>query len=505
MPDPVEILLADDSEVGRYVIATMLRRAGFVVREVPDGLEAVREATSRPPDLVILDVKMPGLDGLEACRRLKADPGTSFVPVLLLSATFLESADQVEGLETGADAYLTQPVESPVLVASVNSLLRARVAERNERRIATEWQVTFDAIGDAVALVDPDGVVRRCNRAFAGLAGVTPETAAGQRLGQLLPPLSATAILPDPGDRIFEVGDRVLRLHVDELPDAESAAHVVVSLRDITAEAELANERERVFRREQLISSTLQQALVQPRLPTIPGLWLSARYALGETDVAVGGDWFDAIRTPDGVWLAIGDIAGHGVAAAAKAVQLRHNLRLLAEEGYGPAEAMSRLGELMTRGELIETASVTIAAVDASLTAALMVCAGHPPAILIGADGRARVLDEPHGPLLGYPGGRHQAVTVPIAEGDTLVLYTDGLVERRRESIDVGIARLAKVLSECSGTDVVDRTFAALVPDAPADDVSILAAHRLPSHGRAESDSGSTQSAVDASMSEWPS
>src|ERR1700733_5964723 len=74
MPDPVEILLADDSEVGRYVIATMLRRAGFVVREVPDGLEAVREATSRPPDLVILDVKMPGLDGLEACRRLKADP-----------------------------------------------------------------------------------------------------------------------------------------------------------------------------------------------------------------------------------------------------------------------------------------------------------------------------------------------------------------------------------------------------------------------------------------------
>lgn len=87
MADPVDILLADDSDVGRYVIATMLRRAGFSVREVADGLDAVREATLNPPDLAILDVKMPGVGGLEACRRLKEDPATSFVPVLLLSAS----------------------------------------------------------------------------------------------------------------------------------------------------------------------------------------------------------------------------------------------------------------------------------------------------------------------------------------------------------------------------------------------------------------------------------
>jgi len=504
MPDPVEILLADDSDVGRYVIATMLRRAGFVVREVSDGLEAVRQVISQPPDVVILDVKMPGLDGLEACRRLKAERTTGFIPVILLSATFLESADQVEGLDTGADAYLTQPIESPVLVASINSLLRARQAERNERRIAAEWQVTFDAIGDAVALIDADGLVRRCNSAFGALAGVAPDAAIGQRLDWLMPPLSGAPLDPGSEERTVEVGDRVLRLHVDELPDPESSAQVVLSLRDITAEFELTRERERAFRREQLISSTLQQALVQPRLPTIPGLRLSARYAVAERDVAVGGDWFDAIRTAEGVWLAIGDVAGHGVAAAAKAVQFRHHLRLLAEEGYGPAEAVSRLGELLTGGELVETASVSIAAIDASLTEATMVCAGHPPAILINADGRTRVIDESHGPLLGYPGGRHEAVPLSIAAGDTLVLYTDGLVERRHESIDVGIERLARVLSASSGTDVVERTFAALVPVAPADDAAILAAHRLLSD-RVAPDSGSTQSSVDASLSEWPS
>ena len=504
MPEPAEILLADDSDVGRYVVATMLRRAGFVVREVADGLEAVREVTSRPPDLVVLDVKMPGLDGLEACRRIKADHATSLVPVLLLSATFLDPADRVEGLETGADAYLTQPVESPVLVASINSLLRTRLAERNERRIATEWQVTFDAIGDAVALVDSDGLVRRCNSAFGALAGVTHETAVGRRLVQLVPSLSGAAITPDPGDRTIEVAGRVLAVRVDELPDPDSSALFVLSLRDITAETELARERERVFRREQLISSTLQEALVQRPLPTIPGLMLSARYALGDTDVAVGGDWFDAIRTPAGVWLAMGDIAGHGVAAAAKAVQLRYNLRLLAEEGYGPSEAVSRLSQLLTGGELIETASVMIAAINASLTEALIVCAGHPPAILIRADGRPRLIDEPRGPVLGYPDGKYEPLSVPIGERETLVLYTDGLVERRRESIDVGIGRLCDVLSENHGTDVVDRTFAALVPEAPADDAAILAAYRLPLSA-GDDDAASTQSALDASALEWPS
>ncbi len=503
MAEPVDILLADDSDVGRYVIATMLRRAGFSVREVADGADAVREAILQPPDLAVLDVKMPGLGGLEACRRLKADPATSFVPVLLLSATFLDPADRVEGLDIGADAYLTQPVEAPVLIASINSLLRARVAERSERLIATEWRVTFDAIGDAVVLVDSERRVRRCNRAFAALAGVSSDEVAGKQLDELLPALAGAVLAPRSAELTIEVGERVLRLHVDELPDPESAGHAVVSLRDVTAEAELARERERVFRREQLISTTLQQALVQPRLPTIPGLRLSARYALAEADIAVGGDWFDAIRTEHGVWLAIGDMAGHGVAAAAQAVQLRHNLRLLAEEGYGPAEAMSRLGDLLADAELIDTATVTVAAINASLTSALMVCAGHPPAILLGADGGTRLIEEVHGPMLGYPGGRHEAVSIPIAEGDTLVLYTDGLVERRDETIDEGIERLRGVVAGTAGTDVVERAFAALVPRAPADDAAILVAHRLAPEQRSGA-SRSTQSGVSPSVSEWP-
>ena len=110
---------------------------------------------------------MPGLDGFEACRRIKSDERTRHIPVLMLSATFMETEAQVEGLETGADAYLTQPVEAPVLAATIRSLLRARsleaevrlaavgVARRRSTRSATRWRCST-----------PTGVVQRANRAF---------------------------------------------------------------------------------------------------------------------------------------------------------------------------------------------------------------------------------------------------------------------------------------------------------------------------------------------------
>src|SRR4051812_12794185 len=151
MPARPTILLADDDDVGRYVIATMLRRAGFVVNEVADGLQAVEAVSGEPPDLAVLDVKMPGLTGFEACRRIKSDEASRHIPVLLLSATFLETEAQVEGLDTGADAYLTQPVEAPVLAATIRSLLRSRSLETEVRLAASEWRATFDAIGDPVA------------------------------------------------------------------------------------------------------------------------------------------------------------------------------------------------------------------------------------------------------------------------------------------------------------------------------------------------------------------
>lgn len=172
MTEPqVTILHIDDNETNRYVVTRILQNAGFRVIEAATGTEGLESVSEQQPDLVILDVKLPDLGGFEVCRQIKSNPETTFIPVLHLSASFIQSQHKVEGLESGADAYLAQPVEPIELVATVRSLLRIRRAEELALSSAREWQTTFDAIHDSVCLVDQNGKILRCNRAMSQLLG----------------------------------------------------------------------------------------------------------------------------------------------------------------------------------------------------------------------------------------------------------------------------------------------------------------------------------------------
>ena len=115
------ILNVNDSMVARRAVSYMLHRAGFKVIEAGDGTEALQRVKEMP-DLVLVDVLLPDIDGFEVCRRMKDDPMTSLIPVLHLSATYQDDKARAAGLESGADGYLTFPVESVVLVSSVNCL-----------------------------------------------------------------------------------------------------------------------------------------------------------------------------------------------------------------------------------------------------------------------------------------------------------------------------------------------------------------------------------------------
>jgi PAS domain S-box-containing protein/putative nucleotidyltransferase with HDIG domain len=164
------ILNVDDHEASRYAVSRALRQAGFDVMEAANGAETLR-LVKENPDLVILDVNLPDMSGFEVCRRIKADPATSLMPVLMLSATYLDSQSMVTGLDHGADGYLTEPVESLVLIATVKALLRIRQAEVELQVAAREWRATFDAISDAVSLLDLQGNILRCNQAMTDLLG----------------------------------------------------------------------------------------------------------------------------------------------------------------------------------------------------------------------------------------------------------------------------------------------------------------------------------------------
>jgi signal transduction histidine kinase len=126
---PILVLVVDDNETARYGKSRVLRHAGFEVIEAVDGLSSLHLVQERKPRLVVLDIRLPGLDGWEVCRRIKSNPQTQNVLVLQMSATFVSGDDTVRSLEGGADGCLTEPCDPTVLLASVRALLRAREAE----------------------------------------------------------------------------------------------------------------------------------------------------------------------------------------------------------------------------------------------------------------------------------------------------------------------------------------------------------------------------------------
>src|SRR5262245_25081221 len=130
MNDTARILVVDDEDAGRFVKGQTLRRAGYQVIEASTGHEALALAAKEQPHLVVLDVNLPDISGLEVCRRLRtANPGLPGVQILQISNTAITPADQVRGLQHGADVYLTEPIEASVLIATVQALLRVRRAE----------------------------------------------------------------------------------------------------------------------------------------------------------------------------------------------------------------------------------------------------------------------------------------------------------------------------------------------------------------------------------------
>ena len=204
------ILVVDDNEAGRYAVGRVLRQAGFELSEAGTGGEALQRVAEEHPDLVLLDVRLPDINGVEVCHRIKSSPETSSTLVLQTSASAADSGVRVTALERGADGYLPSPVEPSLVVATVRSLLRIRTAEQALQHAAVEWQSTFDAIRDGVAVLDARGIVQRSNAALPGLLGRERREIEGRSLDELIP--------PSPGDPFLVGGlDSLCRTNVERV------------------------------------------------------------------------------------------------------------------------------------------------------------------------------------------------------------------------------------------------------------------------------------------------
>ncbi|HEU4885068.1 MAG TPA: response regulator [Longimicrobium sp.] len=173
------VLNVDDYEAGRYATSRVLRQAGFEVVDAATGEEALRLVRSEEPDLVLLDVNLPDLDGFEVCRRIKTAPETSTIPVLYLSAAYRTPEHRVQGLDLGADGYLTQPVEPRELVATVNALLRAREVEAAVRESEERFRSLVAATSAIVWTASPEGEFVTEQPAWTAFTGQAADSSLG--------------------------------------------------------------------------------------------------------------------------------------------------------------------------------------------------------------------------------------------------------------------------------------------------------------------------------------
>jgi signal transduction histidine kinase len=183
-PQKGRVLVIDDQETTRYVFRRILTNGGYEVQEAMTGTDGLTKAV-QIPDVIIADVNLPDMLGYDLVRRLKSNPSTSSIPVLQISASFISDESKVQALEGGADSYLIQPVEPTVLLAQIQALMRMRKAEALSHLSSWQWQTTFDALSDGLAMADSDGILVRANRAFLHLLNLTPSETEGRLLAEI--------------------------------------------------------------------------------------------------------------------------------------------------------------------------------------------------------------------------------------------------------------------------------------------------------------------------------
>ncbi|MET7391272.1 SpoIIE family protein phosphatase [Streptomyces sp. NPDC005529] len=347
----------------------------------------------------------------------------------------------------------------------------------------------LDRVPALVALVHgPDHRVAYVNDAYTAAFGARPVAAPAR---EALPELDELGLLPLLDQVLRSAKSRTVKSRkvstgrsytftctpVEGSPEGHGGG-VLIFATDVTDHAEAA-ERLRASERDQRETAvTLQRSLLPQELEEPDDLRIAAIYLPGGTEAAVGGDWYDVITLGGGrTALVIGDVMGRGVRAAAVMGQLRTAVRAYARLDLPPHEILQLLDGLATEIDANQIATCVYAIHDPNEGRLVYASAGHLPILVRNEDGTTHRADEPTGPPLGTGGWLHASGSVPLAPGSTAVLYTDGLVERRDEDLDEGIASLERALAGATGTPqvVCDRLVrAAGVTAEHDDDVAVL-------------------------------
>ncbi|SEH00024.1 Serine phosphatase RsbU, regulator of sigma subunit [Nonomuraea solani] len=520
MTEPGIVLVVDDTPTKRYILSSWLRRAGHEVIEAGGGEEALQTLTAHHVDLIVLDVRLPDIPGYEVCERIKADPATSAIPVIQVSANAISVRERAEGLERGADAYLAEPIEPAEFAATVEAMLRyyrARWrAELMAERLAGLADVTlrmneaesFDALlsvaveGSAKVLgrfcgtlaLLPDGRTRRF-RARPGEVATAHNAAPGllDRLGRLVEREAARThvftldaedwrgLLPDVQIEGSSTGvlcrtknaRAPIYLGVEARPALD--ADEVNLLRQLGQQLALAVDALRAYTEEHAIALTLQRSLLPTRIPEVPGLRVALRYQPAVDNIEVGGDFYEVLPIGDRVLVAIGDVEGHSLHAATVMAELRHAMRASFIMQMDLSASLDLLNRMMRRYHPRMTATLCLMLIDPATGEVEVGNAGHIPPLFAGPGSAYHSLGNL---LLGALPEDYQVDRLKLPPGGTMLLFTDGLVEDRHISLDDRLEH-ARRLAETVEDDLeefAERMLGAF--GAREDDVALVVVRR---------------------------
>ncbi|MFE0253359.1 SpoIIE family protein phosphatase [Streptomyces sp. NPDC059010] len=554
------VMVVDDVSANRYAMGAVLRRAGHDVVPVASAGEALIELDVRLragalPDVALVDVGLPDMNGFELCRRVKSRPSTAALPVVHFSAKALETGDRCRGLDAGADAYLTVPAEPSEIEAVVRAAVRGsrrrtaaealvlRLALLSEATVAVQTARCLGELAAASAtgaarltgtpavvfVIGPDGeahhgssrsrlalpdasaheaaarLITRIAKGWGGRTGVhstvvpaplwpagffrpgvqedaslvlasaqegraqvciaTPASAASLRGAGLrryaAPPRGATSD-DEPADD---------RRHHTALPIAALPAERLAQATALAAEPLLMYEAERD------IALTLQHSfLPQPhRLPDLPGIDLVVRYVPASRHTEIGGDFYAALRTEDGVLTAVGDVVGHSLEAATVMVEMRHALRAHCVEESDPAVLAERLDRMLQHYHPDVTATVCLALVEPGTGRVRIANAGHIPPLIVREKGEAEYVPV-CGPLLGLDLDRPEPTELVLDREDRLLMVTDGLIETRGIDLAASMEQLRAAAADApNGLDALCDTLLGCFGHHREDDIAMLA------------------------------
>ena len=506
---PLKVLVVDDTETNRMILTVFLRRLGHNVVLAEDGAQAVAAFEREAPDLVLMDVMMPVMDGYEATRRIKALAGEHWVPVLFVSALDNEES-LVAGLDAGGDDYLPKPVNYVVLDAKLRATTRTLLMQRSLDEERQRAAAISDNLVDGVIVIDDSGLMLSVNPAVEKMFGYAPGEMIGQNLSLLMPEIhrsqhdgyrahdvgGGAPRIPGIGQR--EVSGRrrngevfLLDIGVSEMCVAGRRQFVGL-LHDVTERA--ASERLQRESAQRLQDYHDAQQSITALAQTILSRQMQ-RAGLNDASVSYwvaaaenfSGDIVAATRDREGdLYVFLADATGHGLGAAICTLPVLSVFYSMSETGVALAliihEVNRQLQATLPVGYFVAATALRIAANGKH---ADVWVGGTPDLLLLDAAGRVRRrMVSDHLPLGIDVSDEVSSRTESIAlqPGDNFVLFSDGLLEAENEDgRDFGYEQLAAALALAPAAaaaqrlESVKQALARHMGDkSPHDDVSLM-------------------------------